>query len=220
MGKKPAGGGQHLLFYLTGLIIILFGFAACTGMTDSIHRTPKRAPHLKETQGELDLAIAKKLMAGGYFKASLEKNLEVLIGYPDSLGDQALFQTGLIYAHPQNPDASFRKSEDYFKRLIAEFPESTLKAEAEIWVSVLGETSKNAQEIQTLKQTYEHDSGQLNRQIDLLEKNNRENEAKLKQMQSTIDGLQAEIENLKSQIDRLKNVDIGIQEKKRKASEE
>lgn len=220
MGKKPTGGGQRFLFYLTGLIIMLFGFAACKGMMDGTYLTPKSTSHLEETQGERDLVIAKKLMTGGYFKASLKKNQQVLMRYPDSLGDQALFQTGLIYAHPQNPDASSRKSEDYFKRLISEFPESTLKAEAEIWVLVLGETAKKAQEIQTLKRTYEHDTGQLNHQIGLLEKNNRENESKRKQMQSTIDGLQAEIEKLKSQIDRLKNVDIGIQEQKRKASEE
>jgi TolA-binding protein len=217
MGKKPAGQRQYLFLYLTGFVIILIGFSGCT---EGTYHTKKKIQSLLETEGEMDLAFARKLMGQGYFEASLKKSREVLMKYPHSLGDQALFQIGLNYAHSGNPGASAQKSREFFQRLITEFPKSTLKGEAEIWVLILKEKRKKEEEIRNFKKTYSRDTGRLNRKIDVLEKKDRENKSKIKKMQQRIDGLQVETKKLESQIDRLKNVDIKIQEQKSKTLQE
>lgn len=207
MGKKPAGKRQHLLFFHTGFVIILFGFLGCIEK-DAGYHAKKSIESLMQTQGERELANARNLMAKGYFEASLNKNKRVLQQYHQSLGDQALFQIALIYAHPDNPDAGLQKSVDYFHRILREYPESNLKGEAETWVWNLQATMNKSQEINNLR-----------RKLERIEKYNREKTKNTNQMQRKIDELQVQIIELKRQIERLKSVDIGIEEKKRKNSE-
>lgn len=217
MGEKPAGQRQYIFLYLAGIVIMLIGFSGCT---ESTYHTKKRIQSLMETEGERELSLARKLMVQGYFKASLEKSRGVLMEYPHSLGDQALFQIGLIYAHPGNPGVNTGKSMEHFERLIIEFPESTLKGEAEIWVLTLKETRQKDDEIRKLKKAYGRDNAKLNRKIKLLKEQNRENKSKIRNMEQRIGGLQVENIKLESQIDRLKNVDIKIQKQKSKTLQE
>jgi hypothetical protein len=208
MGKKPAGKRQHLLFFLTGSVSILFGFLGCIEK-DAGYHAKKSIESLMQTQGERELANAKNLMAKGYFEASLNKNKRVLQQYHQSLGDQALFQIALIYAHPDNPDAGLQKSVDYFQKLLNQYPESNLKGEAETWVWTLQATMNMSQEINNLR-----------RKLERVDKYNREKTKNTKQMQRKINELQVQIIDLKSQIDRLKSVDLGIEEKKRQKNSE
>ena len=41
----------------------------------------------------------------GQYEASMEETLRVLEAYPMTLGDRAIFQMGLLYAHPENARA-------------------------------------------------------------------------------------------------------------------
>jgi len=116
------------------------------------------------------LTDAQDLMIRGEYGRALEKNRQLLEKYP-RMGDKALFQMGLITAHPQNPDKDYKKSLKYFQRLIKEFPKSDLKNQAQIWVLSLQEA---------------------------IEKDRK-------------------IDDLQRQIEKLKEIDLDIQEKKKKS---
>lgn len=130
----------------------------------------------RKWQGMQKLAKARVLMLNGYHSSSLRGNKEVLRLFPRSLGDQALFQMGLNYAHSGNPDRNYKKSKKCFQRILKEYPDSDIRDKAGIWVLFLQE---------------------------MIEKNRE------------INNLQNQLEGLQYQIERLKEVDLGIEEKKR-----
>jgi len=129
-------------------------------------------------------------MIKGDFKASLKKTQQILKISPH-LADQALFQIGLIYAHPKNPDKDYKKSLTYFQRLINNFPHSSLKEEAKVWILFLQEDINKDKKLKRLK-----------KQLDFLKK-----EIKLKDKK---------INNLQRQIEKIKEIDLGVEEKRRK----
>jgi tetratricopeptide (TPR) repeat protein len=137
----------------------------------------------KKWKGRQELAKARILMLNGYHNSSLKRNKEVLKLFPRILGDQALFQMGLNYAHPGNPNHNYTKSKKCFKRVLKEYPESDIRDKAGIWVLFLQE---------------------------MMEK-----DRKINDLQNKIEGLQYRKKGLQYQIEKLKEVDIGIEEKKR-----
>lgn len=130
----------------------------------------------KKWQGKQDLAKARTLMFKGDYDASLKYNKEVLRQFLRTLGDQALFQMGLNYAHPENPNPDNKKSIECFQSIIEEFPKSSIRDEAGIWILFLQKTIEN---------------------------------------KKRFDNLQRQNENLKDQIEKLKEIDLGIEDKKR-----
>jgi len=204
MGKKQAGKRQHILFFLTGFVILWIGFSGCI-KKDSSYLAKKRIESVLETEGERNLAHARSFMARGLYKESLAKSESVLRQYPRSLGDQALLNIGLVYANPAYPRSDDRKSIGYFQSLVREYPESILKAEAEIWILVLQDRMLKNQEIVELID-----------KIAALKKAGKGEQDKYNEMQLKIAELQARVKELKNQINRLKRIDIRIEEKKRK----
>jgi tetratricopeptide (TPR) repeat protein len=166
----------------------------------------------KKWQGEQHLARAKAIMAKGDYEASFKENKEVLRLFPHTMGDQAIFQMGLIYAHPKNPNSDYQKSLEYFQRIIKEFPKSSLRGEAGIWVLFLQKIMSEDKEI-----------SRLNKTINILEKTLEEEKKKIgrlnktiKENKKTISKLQSQICRLRAQIEKLKEIDLGIEKKKRK----
>ena len=208
MGKKQAGKRQHFFFFLAGYMIMLPAFSGCMEK-DRSYLAKKRIESALETEGERSLAFSRSFMERGLFKESLEKSESVLKQYPLSLGDQALLNLGLLYAHPAYPEADAWKSIGYFRRLTKEYPESILKVEAEIWILVLQDRMLKNREI-----------SELTDKIDALKKASKGKKDKFKKMQLKISELQDQVKELKNQIDRLKSVDIRIEEKKRKNGSE
>ena len=117
---------------------------------------------------------------------------EILERFPDTKGDQALYAMGLAYAFPEYPDANYQTSLSHFKMLIREYPESDLIPQANIWISILERTIEKEKEV-----------NQKNKKIDLLEKQLKAEHKK--------------IGELLNQIKRLKEIDLGIEEKKRES---
>ena len=60
--------------------------------------------------------------------------------------DQALYNTALVYAHPENQKKDYVKSIVIFKRIIKEYPRGPRTEQAKIWVQALqdSENSKRA----------------------------------------------------------------------------
>ena len=91
MGRKRAGKGERFFIYLACILIGPLIFGGCA---------PK---------GNLLLTESQDFMIRGDYSRALEKNRQLLEKYPQ-MGDRALFQMGLITAHPKNPDKNYIKS--------------------------------------------------------------------------------------------------------------
>jgi hypothetical protein len=73
----------------------------------------------------------------GDFEGAMRESQDNLARSPQTPGDEALMNMGLISAHYANPKRDYKKALGYFMRIEKEFPRSPLVEEAKIWVSVL-----------------------------------------------------------------------------------
>jgi outer membrane protein assembly factor BamD (BamD/ComL family) len=188
MGRERTREGKYLLLCPACCVALLLGILGCTHF-----------PVPENWKGEERLARAWTLFAKGKYGASLTETKEVLRIYPRSLGDLALFQMGLIYAHPKNPDQDYQRALQRFQRLIKEFPQSKFKNQAQVWVLFIQEIMDKEGEIGELR----HEARQLGKTLG-------KEEEKVKKLES-------QVEKLKDQLLRLKEIDLGIQEKKSQA---
>ena len=125
MGKKYNRQRKYLLFCFAGCLTALLILTGCTRYG------------LEKWKPEEHLELSRHYMSKGDFKASLEECQTAYDLYPRSLGDQAMFQMGLIYAHPDNPQRSYQKAENAFEMIVKQYPYSRFKGEADLWLKVL-----------------------------------------------------------------------------------
>jgi tetratricopeptide (TPR) repeat protein len=92
------------------------------------------------------LLRGQELLTKGAYKESLRENQEVysMVG-ENAPGDEAIFTMGLIYAHYKNPEKDYKKAISFFKKLIEDYPRSTLVEQARIWVGTLDAIEKEKQ---------------------------------------------------------------------------
>ena len=185
MGRKRTGKRERFFFYLACILIGPLVLGGCA-LKEKFLRTESQDLFIR---GEL--RESQDLMTRGEYSRALEKNRKLLERYPQ-MGDSALFQMGLITAHPKNPGKDYKKSLRYFQRLIAEFPKSDLKNQAQIWVLSLQEVIEKNKRIADLQRQIE------NLKEIVIEKDKN-------------------IADLQSQIEKLKEIDLNIQEKKKKS---
>jgi TolA-binding protein len=94
-----------------------------------------RCPHLGSVQRFVD---------SGDFEGALRASQEVLDRDPGGpAGEAALFDLALLNAHPGNAKKDYRRSLQYFDRLVREYPKSPLVGEAKVWIGVLESIEKS-----------------------------------------------------------------------------
>jgi tetratricopeptide (TPR) repeat protein len=104
-------------------------------------------------EGQEHLLRSQKLLAQGNYEGAVGENQKVLaLSDAKSSKDEALFNLGVIYAHPGNPQKDIQKSLEYFKRLIKNYPRSSFVEQANTWVGVLEENEQLNHIIEKLKQ--------------------------------------------------------------------
>ncbi|MGE5840651.1 MAG: tetratricopeptide repeat protein, partial [Deltaproteobacteria bacterium] len=118
---------------------LIVGFSGCAHL-------------LNQWQGEQDLRDAKRLLSNGQFSASEQKTSIVLQAFPKELGDEALFQLGLVYSHPENPAADYEKSRRFFERVLIQYPDSSRRDEAKAFRFALSRIADNDEKILTLEE--------------------------------------------------------------------
>ncbi len=84
-------------------------------------------------QAKTTFAEANDLYHQGSYAASLDKYSEIIDKYP-ATADRALFEMGIIYAHPKNGQKDYRKSMESFQKLIKEYPESAYRQNSEMMI--------------------------------------------------------------------------------------
>jgi TolA-binding protein len=88
--------------------------------------------------GNVRLRHGQHLLAQGDFQGALQANREVLDQFPRSApGDVALFNMGLIHIHHTNPKKDIGQAQNYFSRLLKEFPDSPRAEETRVWIGIL-----------------------------------------------------------------------------------
>jgi DNA repair exonuclease SbcCD ATPase subunit len=212
---------ERLFLYVTLGMILLTCTTGCVYSPN--HRLKREDPGL--TAAREGLADADTAIAHGDFPLALKKNEETLTHYPGILEDQALYQRGLIHAHPRNPEQNFTAAIDIFWELKEKFPGGRLEIEAEAWMITLENIHQKDQALSALRkdiQKREKTIAQLNtktgtRQGMIKQLNNQipQLESQISQLENQVLQLESQISQLESQLEKLKKVDLGIEEKKR-----
>ena len=207
MGSERARKRKHLFLCFACSIMISLATDGCVHFYIS-------------QEGEEDLARARSLMSQRLFEASFRESQEVLTRYPQSQGDNALFLMGLIYSHPQNPKFDYQKSLGYFQRLEREFPDSNLRSEAEIWISALQKSLEKEEDIKALNEARnlkEKEIARKKQEINRLRTQVESLQNQREVLQRLTGELDQQVRDLQKQIKQLKEIDLGIEEKRRDA---
>jgi tetratricopeptide (TPR) repeat protein len=100
--------------------------------------------------------LSQKLLAEGNYEGALKENQRILsFSGQNPPGDEALFNIGLIHAHPGNTKKDYGKSLTFFRRLIKEYPQSSCFEQAKIWAGILQDNEKLSRSIEELSQVLE-----------------------------------------------------------------
>jgi len=190
MGRKYSRQRKHFFLYIACWISLLLAGTGCAPYYNLYNDEPFSFDQYSEANQLL--LEAKLSFSSGDFLTSLKKNQEMLSRFPQKYGSYALYMMGLIYANPENTYVNYEISIHFFKKLVKEYPDSVFKDKAKIWIWLLNQNMDYAEKVD-----------KRNKRIDLLE-----NELKTEKK---------EIINLQNQIKRLKEIDLGIEEKKREA---
>jgi TolA-binding protein len=145
-------------------------------------------------------------MSKGDFKTSLKESRTAYRLYPQLLGDEALYQLGMVYAHPANPERDYQKSKEAFREILQKYPHSNIETEAEVWVMVL-------QEIQKLNQAVETKNTEIGQMQNHLKTQRLQFEEMNQDCKRRLEVKEQKIKDLNQNLDRLKEVDLKIEEK-------
>ena len=208
MGTKQIGKRKYLFLHFACLGLLPFVIFGCLHFS-------------KKLQGQQLLEEGMDQMVSRQYEASMAKNLTVLNKFPNSLADQALFQIGLLYAHPENPNRNYQKSLASFNKILNEFAASPLRQQAQLWVLFIQDIFDKERKIGKLNKNNLSLQGTVEQQkieIDILQKKieTRKNAALIVSLEKTVDEQKKEINELRDQIEKLKRVDLRIEEKKQK----
>lgn len=189
MGEKRGKNRNHLFFHSTCILAVLLLCAGCV-------TTPT---FQKKWQGRKHLDLAEKSLKKGDYEGALREYDQVLRLFPsDSPGDKALYHMGIIWAHPDNHRRDYKKALEYFQRLAHNFPQSDLNQEGSVWLSVMNEYIRCRDRIKSLEE-----------KIGVLQGESIRCGGRIEHLEETVDVL-------KERLKALKEIDIKIEEKKRK----
>ncbi len=139
MGRKYSRKRQCIQLCIACLIIVVF--SRCASLS-GIRNRMAADDHVKH--GQL-------LFEQGDFRQAEEENQKALTLLDRrSPADRALFTLGLIYAHQDNPDKEHEKSVEFFKRLLEEYPDSSLYNNAKVWFFILNDNMEAKKQIENL----------------------------------------------------------------------
>jgi hypothetical protein len=172
----------------------------------------------KQWQGEQALSQAKELRGMGDYSASEKKTLGVLDDFPETLGGEALFQMGLLYSLPKNPNADYEKSIAFFQKLVTLYPESSRKEEATAWLSALNKivgSEKESSELQKKMRLLEQTSDARGKKLKQLQDELDDREREIAEHRAVVSQLQGRVAELEAQLVKFKNIDLTIEQRKR-----
>jgi hypothetical protein len=190
MGRKHSRQRKHIFLYLACWLSFSIISAGCSPLYYQYDEEGRL--YQQGTEARQLLLQAKSSFANGDFLVSFKESQEILTRFPQKYGDHALYIMGLVYANPEYLYTNSEISIHYFDRLIKEYPKSAFKTKATILI------------------------GLLNQNVDyskLVDNKNKHIVSLKKELSSQ----KKQIDSLLNQIKQLKEIDLGIEEKKREA---
>ena len=109
----------------------------------------------EEKEARRPLFNSRELLSQGKYEDAFKAIHKVLNTSRSPLEEEALFQAGLIYAHPGNPKRDYTKSLSYFKKLVKDYPQGFWTELAKGWTGMLQENDRLNQTVEKLNQTIE-----------------------------------------------------------------
>lgn len=187
MGGKQTRKRQHFSLFIAGLIFL----AGCpAGKIEKVQKIEK--PPAREESREA-LATAQKLIASGDYEAAAEMTRQALLfSGAKPPADEALFQLGLLYAHFKNPKKDHAKALEFLRKLVEDFPRSPWAERAQVWMALLQENEAATNAINKIREENSDSAHAIKK-------------------------LKEENEHLTQIIDKLKQIDIEIENKKKKS---
>jgi len=148
MGRERTRAGKFVYLYIAGLIGLVF--SSCATLE-------KVGVNIKgKVEAYQSLHRSKELLAQGDYDGAFTENLKILsLALHRPPEDEALFNMGLILAHPENSKKDYGRSLFFFKKLVADFPKSAWIDRAKIWSGILQENEKLNQTTETIRQMNE-----------------------------------------------------------------
>jgi tetratricopeptide (TPR) repeat protein len=141
MGRKQTRARKYIFCCIACLMILsLFHCATIEGLR-----------RRQEAKGAL--RKGHKFLAQGNYEGALNEYQRVLsLSSQKPPQDEALFNIGLIYASSRYPKRDYRKSMNYFIKILNDYPQSPFVEQAKIWVGVLYENERIKLLVKKLKE--------------------------------------------------------------------
>jgi tetratricopeptide (TPR) repeat protein len=141
MGRERIRAWEYVYFCIASLIFVFL-------LSCSVIREHREKKELQEY-----LLRGQKLLAQRNYDAAVEAYQKALsLSFHKPPEDEALFNMGLAYAHFGNPKKDYKKSIDFFLRVLNDYPQSRLAMQARIWVGVLLESTESLKKIERLQE--------------------------------------------------------------------
>jgi tetratricopeptide (TPR) repeat protein len=116
----------------------------------------EREVRVEERKARQPLLNSRELLLQGKYEEASKEIQKFLAPSPrHPLEDEALFQMGLVYAHPGNSKKDYGKSVSTFKKLMKDYPQSPWSDVAKIWTGMIQENERLNQAVEKLSQTIE-----------------------------------------------------------------
>lgn len=162
MGRKRIRARELIYFCVAGLILVLLqGCASLEKMRVNIKDQAEARQYLHR---------GKELLGQGNYEGAFHENSKILsLAMHRPPEDEALFNMGWICTHPENPKKDYKRSIFFFKKLLADFPQSSWTARAKVWLGILQENEKLNEKVEALNRGNEK-SRQLDRMVEEWEK--------------------------------------------------
>jgi signal transduction histidine kinase len=146
---------------------------------------------------------SKALLAEGNYEGAYSENQKILSerrGAPDV----ALFNMGMVSAHPLNPRKNYPRALASFRMLVADYPQSPLTEQSKVWIQALEEHQRVGEERQKV---VEEKQKLLEEKRALIREREKLSEER--------DKLAQERERLKYAAEKTRQVDLEIEKRRR-----
>ena len=155
MGKQQSRMVERLCFFFICIMMTPILLCGCS-----------------QFQAKSTFKEANDLFSQGSYQASLSKYEQIIGKYPTT-GDRALFEMGIIYAHPKNEQKDYQKSLECFQNLIKDYPGSGYRQGSERMIFYLNNVAIKDKMIttqQTQIETLRHELESKKNEINTLQK--------------------------------------------------
>jgi hypothetical protein len=206
MGNERGWKRKHCHLHLAGCLVLLIGSHGCAHVSKTTWESKQELKH------------AHLLWSQGEFESSLKTSKEVLAKSYTPLGDLALYQIAMTYAHPKNPKVDIKESIRSFQAILQEFPQSKLKGEADLWAITLVKLLEMEKEVQNLRSSLslsEKACEESKRMTKAAQQDLNRTEVFNVKLKEQAKELQAKIDQLQVQMESMKKIDLTIEKKKR-----